>query len=134
MKFQSDAPLATAIRAYGAGWIVLAGDPAGKRISHNVILSANGVEPWDVVSFDGLNASHFAALAVRKPELVIFGSGARQRFPKPALVRALIEAGIGIETMDTSAACRTWNILMSENRQVLAALLIENERQKVSLE
>jgi uncharacterized protein len=127
MKFQLDSAPATAIRAYGPGWITLAGDPSGKRISHPVILSAEGVAPWDVASPDDLNASHFAPLAARKPELVIFGSGARQRFPKPAWVRALIDAGIGIETMDTPAACRTWNILIAEGRQVLAALLMEGE-------
>jgi uncharacterized protein len=125
MKFQSDAAPATAIRAYGAGWVVLAGDPGGQRIGHHLILSAEGVEPWAVTDFDGLDASHFAALAARKPELVIFGSGARQRFPKPAWIRALIDAGIGIETMTTPAACRTWNILTGEGRQALAALLME---------
>jgi uncharacterized protein len=124
MKFQADATSATSIRAYGPGWIMLAGNSNGERIRHNVILSADGMEPWDVAHFDDLNASHFAALTARQPELVIFGSGARQRFPKPAWVRALIDAGIGIETMDTPAACRTWNVLIGEGRRVLSALLI----------
>jgi len=127
MKFQPDTAPATAIRAYGAGWITLAGDSSGERISRSVILSAERVEHWDVACFDDLNAGHFAALAARKPELVIFGSGVRQRFPNPAWLRALIDAGIGIETMNTPAACRTWNILIGEGRQVLAALLMESE-------
>ena len=131
MKFQPDSAAATAIRAYGPGWIALAGDPGGQRISRNVILSVDGVEPWNVAHFDDLNASHFAALAARKPELVIFGSGAQQRFPQPAWVRALIDAGIGIETMNTPAACRTWNILLGEGRQVLAALLMTSERPSI---
>ena len=63
-------------------------------------------------------------LALR-PELVIFGSGARQRFLAPALYRALIDARVGLETMDTAAACRTYNVLVAERRPVLAALLIE---------
>ncbi|HPR46050.1 MAG TPA: MTH938/NDUFAF3 family protein, partial [Ottowia sp.] len=54
-----------------------------------------------------------------------FGSGTRLRFPRPAWLRPLIEAGIGVETMDTAAACRTWNILTGEGRRVLAALLVE---------
>jgi uncharacterized protein len=127
MKFQSDPALTTAIRAYGSGWVVLAGDRSGQRITHNLILSAEDAQPWGVACFDELNASCFAALAARKPELVIFGSGAQQRFPKPAWIRALIDAGIGIETMNTPAACRTWNVLISEGRQALAALLLENE-------
>ncbi|MDR2991534.1 MAG: Mth938-like domain-containing protein [Burkholderiaceae bacterium] len=127
MKFQSDVTSATSIRAYGPGWIMLAGAPASERIRHNVILSADGIERWDVACFDDLNASHFATLAARKPELVLFGSGARQRFPKPVWVRALIDAGIGIETMDTPAACRTWNVLIGEGRRVLSALLIEGD-------
>jgi uncharacterized protein len=59
------------------------------------------------------------------PQLVIFGSGARLRFVPAALQRALIEARIGIETMDTAAACRTYNVLASEHRNVVAALLLE---------
>jgi hypothetical protein len=58
-------------------------------------------------------------------ELVIFGSGSRIRFAAPAVLRPLIERGIGIETMDTAAACRTYNVLASEGRAVVAALLIE---------
>jgi uncharacterized protein len=56
---------------------------------------------------------------------VIFGSGARLRFAPPAWLRALIERRIGVETMDTAAACRTYNVLVSEGRAVVAALLVE---------
>ena len=56
---------------------------------------------------------------------MIFGSGSRIRFVKPALMRPLIDARIGIETMDTAAACRTYNVLLSEAREVVAALLFE---------
>ena len=80
---------------------------------------------WSVDRFDALSAEHFAALAALKPELVIFGSGARIRFAKPALLRPLIDAGIGVETMDTPAACRTYNVLLAEGRSVVAALLFE---------
>ena len=60
-----------------------------------------------------------------KPELVIFGSGARLRFPPPAFLRSLMDARIGLETMDTLAACRTYNILAGEGRHVIAALIVE---------
>jgi len=66
---------------------------------------------------------HFARLAALAPELVVFGSGPRLRFPAPALLRPLIDARIGIETMDTAAACRTYNVLLAEGRSVVAALL-----------
>ena len=59
-------------------------------------------------------------------EVVLFGSGSRLRFAKPEALRPLIERGIGVETMDTAAACRTYNILVSEGRSVVAALVIES--------
>jgi uncharacterized protein len=82
---------------------------------------------WPVASLDALSAQHFEQLLVLQPELVIFGSGVRLRFVSPALQSALIERRIGVETMDTAAACRTFNVLASERRSVVAALLIEAE-------
>ena len=80
---------------------------------------------WPIGEFALLEARHFEMLAAFKPELVIFGSGSRIRFPKPALVRPLIGRRIGIETMDTAAASRTYNVLLAEGRTVLLALLFE---------
>ena len=80
---------------------------------------------WGVGGFDALAEAHFERIARLAPEVVIFGSGARLRFVRPALLRALIERGIGVETMDTGAACRTYNVLVSEGRSVLAALLLD---------
>ena len=80
---------------------------------------------WPVDTFSALTAEHFAALAALAPELVIFGSGSRLRFPPAALLRTLIEQRIGVETMDTAAACRTYNVLLAEGRSVVAALLFE---------
>ncbi|HEX4234014.1 MAG TPA: Mth938-like domain-containing protein [Caldimonas sp.] len=78
---------------------------------------------WHADSFESLTAEHFARVAALRPELVIFGSGARLRFPAAALLRPLIDAAIGIETMDTAAACRTYNVLLAEGRTVVAALI-----------
>ncbi|MCU0813222.1 MAG: Mth938-like domain-containing protein [Burkholderiaceae bacterium] len=83
------------------------------------------VVAWPVASLADLTAAHFEQLLALQPELVIFGSGAKLRFVSPALQRALIERRIGVETMDTAAACRTYNVLASEGRTVAAALLIE---------
>ena len=85
---------------------------------------AGQVSPWDAIGFEQLQAHHFESLLSYQPEVVIFGSGASLRFPQPALLKALIEKRIGVETMDTAAACRTYNVLASEGRSVLAALLL----------
>ena len=83
------------------------------------------VMAWPCDAFEQLRAEHFEQLLTLAPELVIFGSGERLRFAAPALMRALIERRIGVETMDTAAACRTYNVLASEGRAVVAALLLE---------
>lgn len=82
------------------------------------------VQPWPASDVAGLTADHFERILALQPALVIFGSGTRLQFVKPALYRALIEHHIGIETMDTAAACRTYNVLAAEGRTVVAALLI----------
>lgn len=120
MKFQSDL-FETAITAYGNGWIQV----GRERIEHNIILDSNGERrPWSCMNFDTLAAEHFAELARAEPEVVLFGSGATIRFPRPSWIRPLMEARIGLETMDTQAACRTYNILAGEGRRVVAALLL----------
>ena len=86
---------------------------------------SGAVRAWAPQAFDQLDAAAFEQILALRPELVIFGSGQRLQFVKPALYRALIERRIGIETMDTAAACRTYNVLASEGRAVVAALLIE---------
>ena len=83
------------------------------------------VSAWPPVRFEALTAEHFESLARHEPELVIFGSGLRLRFAAAACMRPLIDRRIGIETMDTAAACRTYNVLLAEGRSVLAALLFE---------
>jgi uncharacterized protein len=81
------------------------------------------VTQWPVTSIEDLTEAHFGALAAMAPELIVLGSGPRIRFVKPALLRPLMSRRIGIETMDTAAACRTYNVLLAEGRNVLAALL-----------
>ncbi len=96
----------------------------GVEHTESVVVPWRGdVVAWQVGSFESLSADDFARIAAMKPELVIFGSGARLRFPAPALLRPLIDGGIGVETMDTAAACRTYNVLLAEGRSVVAALL-----------
>jgi uncharacterized protein len=98
----------------------------GVEHTQSVVVPWTGeVLNWNVSSFDALTVAHFEFLATLKPELVIFGSGARLRFVKPALLKPLFDARIGIETMDSAAACRTYNVLLAESRTVIAALIFE---------
>ena len=89
-----------------------------------VVLAEEVRTDWNAASFDALNESHFEYFLAMRPEVLLLGTGARQRFPHPRLYRALTDAGIGVECMDTPAACRTYNILVAEDRKVIAAILL----------
>lgn len=80
---------------------------------------------WHTGGFDSLDEAAFARLAGLGCEILILGTGMRQRFPQPRLMRALVEAGIGLEVMDLGSACRTYNILVAEHRNVAAALVFD---------
>ncbi len=111
------------IHAYTSGSITI----NNKAYTRSLIVTPAQVTDWPPASFDDLQAVHFAMMAGMPWEVVILGTGAKLRFPPPSLTRALVEAKIGLEVMDTGAACRTYNILMSDGRRVAAALLmIEN--------
>ena len=126
MKLQPDRLDVQSILAYGAGWVGLGNKGVAEKIDYSVVIGSQGEKfAWNCLRFEQLTAAHFALLANLKPELVIFGSGARLRFPPPAFLRELMGARIGLETMDTLAACRTYNILAGEGRHVIAALLVE---------
>ena len=126
MKMQADRMEGqNAIARHGPDGVIV----NGTEFTASTIVPWRGaVEAWSVDDFDALSADHFARLAALAPELVIFGSGARLRFPKPALLQPLMARRIGFETMDTAAACRTYNVLLAEGRSVVAALLFEAAR------
>jgi len=122
MKFQPDRSDVQTITAYGPGWLQVDTD----RIAHSVIVGARGQRiAWECSRFEDLTPAHFTQLAEIDAEVVIFGSGQRNRFPPPAWLQPLMARRIGLETMDTLAACRTYNILAGEGRNVIAALLLE---------
>lgn len=81
--------------------------------------------PWNVARFEDLTAAHFEDIAKDAPDVVVLGTGERQRFVHPRLVASLSSLHVGVECMDSQAACRTYNILMGEGRKVTLALIIE---------
>jgi len=112
---------ANLIRTYAAGQIIVNQDGYTRSL---IVLPGQVIADWPPQAFEELALAHFAALVLLRPELVILGTGRRQRFPRAELLAPLVEAGIGWEVMDTGAACRTYNILMGEGRNVAAALLM----------
>ncbi len=121
MKLHPNRPsVLNTITAYGPGFI----EVNAQRIEHALLLMPEQpIATWAPARFEDLMASHFDAVLAAEPEVVLLGTGARQRFAHPRLTAALIARRIGVESMDTGAACRTYNILMTEGRKVLAALL-----------
>jgi uncharacterized protein len=112
---------ANLIRTYAAGQIIVNQDSYTRSV---IVLPGQVVADWPPQIFEELALAHLAALVPLTPELVILGTGRRQRFPRAELLAPLVGAGIGWEVMDTGAACRTYNILMGEGRNVAAALLM----------
>ena len=107
--------------AHGAGHVMV----NGERYDRSIVVMAEAVRSdWMVDGFEELDESHFDYFLSLKPDVLLLGTGTTQRFPHPRLYRALTAAGIGVECMDTAAACRTYNILVAESRRVIAAILI----------
>lgn len=109
------------ITGYGDGYVMV----NGERRDSSVVVLPDRIEQWPVKGFDQLSADHFTFLKNLQMEIVLLGTGTRQRFPHPRLTASLAQARIGLEVMDVQAACRTYNILVAEERKVAAALLFE---------
>ncbi|MFT3665744.1 Mth938-like domain-containing protein [Piscinibacter sp.] len=123
MKMHADRPEgANAISRHAPEGVII----AGVAYRDSVLVPWQGaVQPWAVQRFESLSEQSFEPVIALAPELVLFGSGGRLRFPPPAVLRALMARRIGFEAMDTPAACRTYNVLLAEGRAVVAALLFE---------
>jgi len=89
------------------------------------VMPETAPRPWNVTRFDDLTTEHFERIAQDAPDVVILGTGERQRFIHPRLVASLSARRVGVECMDSHAACRTYNILMGEGRKVTLALIVE---------
>ena len=106
---------------YGEGYVAV----NGTRYTSSLVVSADRiVADWPADSVAALTADHLAAILELKPEVLLLGTGAQFSFPEPAILAPVYKAGIGVEVMDTPAACRTYNILLGEGRNVVAALVL----------
>ncbi|HTR11494.1 MAG TPA: Mth938-like domain-containing protein [Paraburkholderia sp.] len=124
MKLHQDSSGAlNTVTGYGADYVEV---NLERHTGSILVMPESPVTLWPVHAFDALTPELFEMLLPLKPEVVVFGSGERLRFPHPRLTAALAAKRIGVEAMDFKAACRTYNILMAEGRRVAAALLIES--------
>ena len=122
MKLQLEQlPSQNLFTAYGQGFV----EVNAQRHESSIIVSGDQLETWAATDMKSLHADAFQCLVQIKPELVIIGTGEKFQFPATAILRPLIDARIGYEVMDTAAACRTYNILLAEGRNVVAALIVE---------
>jgi len=138
MKFSQDSFAAGySIRAYTPDSVTVIGPPSassqggtptplGEVLSRSFVISPEQLwRDWPPQHFEELMAEHFVVLLELKPEVVIFGAGRSFRFPATDLLAPLMSQGIGVEVMDSGAACRTYNVLAGEGRRVVAALLLD---------
>ena len=115
----SSASALNTFSGYGEGFVVV----NGQRHEANLIVMPEQLLPWRAQSFDSLAEEDFSPLLELGLEILLLGTGPTQRFPHPRLTRGLAARRIGVEAMDLQAACRTYNILMAEERRVAAAIL-----------
>jgi uncharacterized protein len=111
-----------AFTGYGPGYVAVNDE---RHAASLVVLPDRLITDWPATEFDALAPDHLEILVEFAPEIVLLGTGSCIRFPRAEVIRPLIEAGIGVEVMDVAAACRTYNILLAEDRKVCAALLLE---------
>jgi uncharacterized protein len=121
LKLQlAQAPGQKTFTAHGEGYVAV----NGERFERPIVVTPERVaSDWLARDFASLEEGHFAYFLPFRPEVLLLGTGRRLMFPHPRLYRALTAAGIGLECMDTAAACRTYNILVAEDRRVVAAIL-----------
>lgn len=106
---------------YGPGYV----EVNGKRYGASLVVAGDRlVADWPLPSVAEISADHLAAILALKPEIILLGTGATFVFPDRARLAPLYNAGLGVEVMDTPAACRTYNILLGEGRNVVAALIL----------
>ena len=122
MKLQAERPLGQyAITAYGLGFVTI----GAATYRRSLVVGHDRLDTdWPVCRIEQLTSDHLIALA-GAGDVILLGTGVKQKFPQPSVMRPLFVKRIGVEVMDTAAACRTYNVLLAEGRAVVAALIIE---------
>ena len=122
MKFAQDSQdEGYVITAYDKNSISINGKPFSKSL---IVTTRQLQKNWDIAAIESLQANHINQVLSFNPELIIIGTGSSLIFPAVETYSAIIKLGIGVDFMDTRAACRTYNILMSEGRDVVAGLIL----------
>ena len=121
MRFAQDSADNNSIQAYRQGEIII----NERKINRSAVVTTDVIVEWPPQHFDDITAEHLDQLADYQPEIVILGTGVRQQFPPAYFMAGLQTRGIGVEVMNTDAACRTFNVLLSEGRRVVAAMILE---------
>ena len=126
MKFTQQRPDgAHLIRRYGADFIVI----GEREIRASCIVTPTQIEAWTPRSVDEMTPESLQPLFALEPEVVVLSTGATQKFPRAALRAEFATRKIGLEVMEIGAACRTYNVLVGEDRRVLAAVLLPGPKQ-----
>ena len=123
MELSRDLPADAAtriIRAYAAGSITT----SHETVTHSVVLAAGSIAPWAPASAAAISVADIEQLIALGPEVILIGTGANLVFPSPSALAPARARRIGIEVMDTGAACRTYNLLTTDGRKVVAGLLM----------
>jgi uncharacterized protein len=123
MKLQSQSGHGqNTITAYGKGQISVNGNPLSSSF---IVTPETLITGWAPQSIDTLSEADLEAVAALNCKIILLGTGLRQRFPPGVLLRPFVQRQVGVEVMDSLAACRTYNILMAEGREVAAAIILE---------
>lgn len=121
MKFHLSTTTGNVFTGYGDGYV----EVNRQRYESNLVVTPDAIDTgFAPAGFEGLAGEDFAGLLALHPEIVLLGTGRTIRFPHPGLTAGLAAARVGIEVMDSAAACRTYNVLAAEGRRVVAALLL----------
>lgn len=121
MKFHLQPQASNLVTGTGRGWVRI----GTQEFRENVVLTPDAITPGFAPNgFDALTEADFERLLATSPDIVLLGTGEAQRFPHPRVTAPLARSRVGLEVMDTRAACRTYNILVGEGRSVAAALIV----------
>lgn len=122
MKFTPDNAQGNIIQSYSTGELRLRDQVLS---SHAIIAADHLIPDWQPAAIEELSIADFQPALDLRPDIILFGTGTRQIFPDLQLLTEIMQTGVAIEVMQTEAACRTYNVLVGENRAAVAALIVD---------